>query len=138
VRSFSARRERRQQEFSRSPALRDRFPSLGEVRIELTFADETALPPSMQSYCYFPAARAFFRYACPCHACSGEFDVGSIVAAAADGSARGPRDLSETLSCAGVRAHGTESVPCPIKVAVRVHAIPQQAAAAAATAPRKR
>jgi hypothetical protein len=124
VRSFSARRERRQQDFSRSPALRDRFPGLAEVRIELSFADETALPPSMQSYCYFPAARAFFRYPCPCHACSGEFDVGAIIAAAAEDSARGPHDQSENLACAGVRAHGTDTVPCPIRAEIRVHTIP--------------
>jgi hypothetical protein len=58
-----------------SLTLRDAFPSIGAVHIELSFNDHEGPVPSPQRHSLYPAARAFFRFACPCADCDGEFDL---------------------------------------------------------------
>src|SRR6478735_9203005 len=73
-------RERMKMDFTRSAPLRQIYPQLAEVRVEFEFQDGTTRSPSPQAFSYFPAARGFFRYACPCHNCSGEFDLSDQIA----------------------------------------------------------
>ncbi len=46
-------------------------PRMAEVRIELSFTDGTAAPPSPQAFSITPQRARFFRYRCPCHGCDG-------------------------------------------------------------------
>jgi hypothetical protein len=114
-------RERLLQDFARSALLRQVYPQLAEVRVELEFRDGTAPSPSPQSFSYFPAARGFFRYACPCHSCSGEFDLTTFVAEAAANDATTPRTRRVDVSCTGQRARDLkERFACPIGARIRV------------------
>jgi len=122
-------RERLRQDFTRSAPLRQIHPNLAEVRVEIEFQDEAAeQAPSAQAFSYFPAARGFFRYACPCHSCSGHFDLSAHVAELAGTNMKKPRSRSVNVACAGERARGTQlREACGITAHVRVSAIPQPA-----------
>jgi hypothetical protein len=116
-------RERLAYDFTRAAPLRDLYPQLAEVRVEFEFQDGTLRAPSAQAFSYFPAARGFFRYACPCHSCSGEFDISSHVAELAKKADKPQRNRQLKLSCAGQRALDiNERVACPIGASVRVSA----------------
>ncbi len=112
------------QDFSRTAPLRELFPRLAEVRVNLQFQDQVSPPPSPQSFSYFPAARGFFRYSCPCHTCSGEFDLTSHVAELA--GKPGDREHTRRVSalCMGQRVlDKIEPVRCPIAVQVVLCAV---------------
>jgi len=97
------------------------FPQLGLVRMELAFADTTQPAPSAQSHTFYAAARAFFRFACPCYDCDGEFDLSSTVRELA--AAAGPRLREErgALLCQGVRTRDRASgAHCPIQLQYRI------------------
>lgn len=120
-------RDRLKQESLRAAPLRDQYPKVAEVRVELNFSDRVSPPPSSQSFSYFPAARGYFRYACPCHSCSGEFDISSHVAelAAKPGAQRRSREVN--MNCVGQRAPDrNESTACPIGAKVMVSIVPQE------------
>jgi hypothetical protein len=114
-------RERLKIDFTRAAQLREIYPQIAEVRVEFEFEDGTARTPSPQAYSYFPAARGFFRYACPCHTCSGEFDLSAHVAELAGKSGNPRRSRRVDVNCTGLRAleasvHGA----CPVCAHVRV------------------
>ncbi len=94
-------RERLAYDFTRAAPLRDLYPQLAEVRVEFEFQDGTLRAPSPQAFSYFPAARGFFRYACPCHSCSGEFDISSHVAELAAKADKPQRNRRLNLTCPG-------------------------------------
>lgn len=118
-------RDRLKQESLRAAPLRDQYPKVAEIRVELQFNDRISPPPSAQSFSYFPAARGYFRYACPCHSCTGEFDVSSYVAdlVAKPGVQRRSREVN--MHCLGQRAmdHNERSA-CPIGAQVLVSIVP--------------
>jgi len=121
-------RDRLRQDFTRSAPLRQIHPQLAEVRIELQFQDGAGQSPSAQAFSYFPAARGFFRYACPCHSCSGQFDLSEHVAELAGTNLKKPRTRSVDVACGGERARDAESrEACQIKARVVVSAIPRAA-----------
>jgi hypothetical protein len=129
VASPANNRERLKMDFTRSAPLRQIYPQLAEVRVEFEFQDGTTRSPSPQSFSYFPAARGFFRYACPCHNCSGEFDLSGCIAELAGASNGAQKTRRLNLSCTGQRAQViNERVACPIAARVRVSAIPRSAA----------
>ena len=118
-------RDRLRQDFSRAPTLRQIHPGLAEVRIELEFSGTVQTPPSAQSFSYFPAARGFFRFACPCHGCAGEFDLSTHVAELARGKGTGTRTKSVEIPCPGDRpAEANARTACPISARVRLSAVP--------------
>jgi hypothetical protein len=120
----ASNRDRLKQESTRAAPLRDIYPQLAEVHVEFEFKDGTTRSPSPQSFTYFPAAKGFFRYACPCHDCSGEFDISSHVAELAAKSDKSQRSRRVDVSCTGQRAHQVnERVACPICAKVRVSAV---------------
>jgi hypothetical protein len=121
-------RERLRQDFTRSAPLRQIHPHLAEVRVEIEFQDGAGQTPSAQAFSYFPAARGFFRYACPCHSCSGQFDLSNHVAELAGTNASKPRTRNVDVACGGERARDAESrEACQITARVRVSAIPRTA-----------
>jgi hypothetical protein len=119
-------RERLKLEFTRAAPLRDLYPQLAEVRVEFEFKDAVARAPSGQSFSYFPAARGFFRFACPCHSCSGEFDISAQVAELAKKPGASQRSRKLSLNCTGERAFDLSArVPCAISASVHVSATPR-------------
>jgi hypothetical protein len=55
--------------------MREAFPELAQMRIELTFVEAVARVPAAQSHVMHPPARAFFQFPCPYAACEGRFDL---------------------------------------------------------------
>jgi hypothetical protein len=119
------KRDRLKLESTRAAPLREIYPQLAELRVEFEFDDGTPLKPSAQVISYFPAARGFFRYSCPCHSCSGEFDLSELVAELAGKPGRTPRVRNLNVSCTGQRAREADTLSdCPICAQVRVSATP--------------
>lgn len=111
------RRGQMQTDRTRAPALRDAYPQLGTLRIELNFVDRSERSPSPQLHTFYPAARAFFRFTCPCAECDGDFDLGPAVNTLLNGS--GPATLTSEraasghLLCQGIHLRDREnSKPC--------------------------
>jgi hypothetical protein len=122
------RRYQRQYERDRSPAMRLAFPGLALLNVELTFADRNGTGPkepvpSSQSHAFYPPARAFFRFTCPCADCNGEFDLSASVAQLAAADGRGIRHVTANLQCNGVRARDRiTGAACPIELHCRIAA----------------
>ncbi len=119
------RRNRMQSDRARAQPLRDKFPHVGTVRIELKFDDRSEHSPSPQLHTLYPAARAFFRFACPCAECDGDFDLAPAVTALLNDAARSKRPADRTvrgqLQCQGVRLRDrVSSRPCPIELDYRL------------------
>lgn len=114
-------RDQRQADRNRAPPLREEFPELAQLRVELYFADSTRPAPSSQSHTLYPAARAYFRFACPCFDCNGEFDLGAEARALAAASGPRQRETRGALECVGVRSHDQRGgVRCPIQLQFRI------------------
>jgi len=100
------------------------YPQFAEVRVAFEFQDGGPRAPSPQSFSYFPAANGFFKYACPCHSCSGEFDLTGQVEELARKVGRAPRVRSLDLTCQGLRAEAADAHSnCPISVRVQLTAL---------------
>jgi hypothetical protein len=111
------RRNQREIDRGRAQPMRNAFPAVGMLRIELNFHDQRARAPSAQQHTLFPPAQAFFRFACPCSECDGEFDLTPAVTALLAGSARKPRNVTNSVRCQGVRLHGhPNSQACSIEL----------------------
>ena len=111
------------QELNKTAPLRELFPLLSELRVELDFDDGTATPPSLQTYNYFPPARTLFRYACPCKGCDGELGLHDYVAEAISAPDRQAPPRHITVACPGQRLQGSqERTPCPIRVSISIRA----------------
>jgi len=96
--------------FMREPAqrvaLRDAFPHIDRLRIELVFNDASACNPSPQLHTLYPAAAAQFRFSCPCGDCDGEFDLAGPVAALVESALSCLPTIASSsgqLCCQGVR-----------------------------------
>jgi len=106
--------------------LRTAYPEVSQLSIELAFADRTGTvakepAPSSQSHAFYPPARAFFRFTCPCADCNGEFDLSASVAQVAASSSRASR--SGTANCnalACARADRVTGASCPIELTCRI------------------
>lgn len=121
--SAAESRNAQKQELSRAASLRELYPQLSELRVELDFDDGTELPPSLQSYAYFPAARTLFRYACPCKGCDGELGLHDYVAEVVAAGTQRTRHRRITVACPGQRLQAShERTPCPIRVKVSISA----------------
>jgi hypothetical protein len=121
------RRVRLLSERARSASVRETFPHVGAIRIELRFDDRSENVLSPQLHTLYPAARAFFRFACPCAECDGDFDLAPIVHALLDDADRAAagRDLSVRgrVSCQGIRARDrANGRPCPVELSYRLTA----------------
>jgi len=104
--NFAAqRRELLLSERNRSAALRRAYPDVAQLRIELIFSDQSNHTPSPQRHTLYPAAPAFFRFACPCADCDADFDLMPVVAKLLDGASgrKRPETVSGQMSCHGVR-----------------------------------
>jgi hypothetical protein len=115
--SNELRRTQRDVDRGRALPMRAAFPAVGMLRIELNFHDQTVRAPSAQQHTLFPPAQAFFRFACPCSECDGEFDLTPAVSILLAGSARKARNSASSLHCQGVRLRGhPNGQPCSIEL----------------------
>ncbi|HWL64288.1 MAG TPA: hypothetical protein VNQ32_15940 [Steroidobacteraceae bacterium] len=116
-------RKLQKQELNRATPLRELFPQVSELHVELDFDDGSTLPPSQQNYSYFPGARTLFRYACPCKGCDGELGLHDYVAEVATAGARRAQQKQVTVACPGQRLQAShERTPCPIRVRINISA----------------
>jgi hypothetical protein len=117
-------RERLMNERTRSAPLREVFPNVGQLRIELVFNDASAFVPSPQLHTLYPAASAFFRFACPCADCDGDFDLSGAVASLLEASAGRRRieaSSSGRMDCPGVRLRDMAGQKiCPMQLSFRL------------------
>jgi hypothetical protein len=118
-------RERLMNERTRSAPLREVFPNVDQLRIELVFNDASAFVPSPQLHTLYPAASAFFRFACPCADCDGDFDLTDAVASLLLESAAGRRrsDVSSAgrMDCQGIRLRDMAGQKvCPMQLSFRL------------------
>jgi len=123
------RRDQMLRQRMQTPALRQVFPEVGHLRIELSFDDVIAHRPSPQQHTLFPAAAAFFRFVCPCTDCDGDFDLKPAVTALLKNATWRKHDsitASGKLSCDGVRIRdrGTEHKACSIQLNYKLIATP--------------
>jgi hypothetical protein len=108
-----------------APALRDSYPQVTMLHLEMRFEDRDGKTPSPQQHTLYPAARAFFRFACPCADCDGDFDLGPAVATLVgelDDSGRSTAStVSGRLPCEGWHARERPSSrPCAIELHYRL------------------
>ncbi|MGH9646691.1 MAG: hypothetical protein ACRD4E_07745 [Bryobacteraceae bacterium] len=114
------RAERLRREHAAARALRVAFPTVQQLRIELSFEGAATSTPAAQSHVLHPAARAFFEFRCPYADCDGVFDLTSAVNTALankTGKTRG------TLQCSGQRPeqHGARK-PCNLMLSYAITA----------------
>jgi hypothetical protein len=107
----------------KASSVRDAFPQVALIRIELDFVGGLNRP-SPQTFLLYPAAHAFFRFACPCADCDGDFNLTSDVTdlMAVKPAAKAPgRSSAGKGSCHGMRGRDTEhSQPCGIGVNFKI------------------
>lgn len=118
------RREQMLYERARSVVMRQAFPQIEQLRIELAFADTRSLPLSPQVHTLYSAAAAFFRFACPCADCDGDFDLAQAVTALAKSGVVTSRGR---LACNGTRRDRPPgSTACAIRLEYRLTSIQAQ------------
>jgi hypothetical protein len=94
------RREIWQRDRSQSDPLRAAHPQAEQVKVDMTFDDESTQPPSSQIHLLHPPAKAFFRFPCPYAGCDGEYDLGPAINGALSSHRR---ETSGKLVCEGLR-----------------------------------
>jgi len=114
-------------ERARAAAMRDLYPDVEQLKIALVFDDGSLRTPSPQSHTFFPAARAFFRFTCPCTDCDGDFDLREPVRALVTSAPAGKRGTARTakgkVRCEGIRLRDrVGSRPCDMTVDYRLAA----------------
>jgi hypothetical protein len=99
----STRRDQLIKERTQAAPLRQAFPRIEQVRIELSFSDTRGRAHSPQVHTLYPSARAFFRFVCTCADCDGDYDLGGAVTALLNSTLNGSRSARGTLTCDGAR-----------------------------------
>lgn len=117
-----ARRERLRRSRATALALREVFPSVQQLRLDLCFRGPGATTPATQSHTLHPAARAFFEFPCPYADCDGEFDLGAAVGAAVADPAHRTEGELECRGKRAVRLGATEH--CRLSLAYTVTVLP--------------
>jgi hypothetical protein len=121
------RQAQMQSDFAAAGPMRDRFPQLGELHVDLAFASRIDPSPSAQSFTLYPAARAFFKYRCPCTDCDGMTDLGAAVKELAASAIQTPGRSSGQLVCPGTRlANSAFSQSCSMLVKYQLRAVPRR------------
>jgi hypothetical protein len=107
------RAERLRRDRAATLALRQAFPAVQQLRLELKFEGAANMPAS-QSHVLHPPAHAFFAFPCPHADCDGQFDLTSAVHAMLADQAAGAKGV---LECPGQRLDRRASrVPCELQL----------------------
>jgi len=100
----AASRQERMDQLRRDRAtaqlLREAFPTVQQLRIELKFEGPNSNAPTPQSHVLHPPARAFFEFPCAYWDCDGQFDLTDAVKAALVGATHRAEGV---LECRGSR-----------------------------------
>ena len=96
--------EHRRQAYMSAPALREQFPHVEQIVLELAFTDQGGLNSySAQVHTFSPAATAYFEFPCPSSVCTGGgFDLSRVVSSLI---ARGGKETSGRLDCQGQQSY---------------------------------
>ena len=114
------RRDRLLRDRAMARALRDVYPGIGQLRLELRFHGSAASDPGPQAHTLPAPARAFFSFPCPYADCDGHFDLGTAAHAAV--SAATHRAAGE-LHCAGSRSVGAgDKKACQVQLTYTITA----------------
>ena len=114
------RRDRLRSSRNTALVLREAFPAVQQLRLDLLFRSPGPSTPAMQSHTLHAAARAFFEFPCPYADCDGQFDLSTAVRAALANPKH--RETGE-LECLGKRAVGVgESELCGLHLTYTVAA----------------
>jgi hypothetical protein len=117
--SFRHQVERWRRAHAEARALRERFPSVEQIVLELTFTDSQALGTySPQRHSFLPPANAFFGIPCPRTLClDGGFELDAVVV---DMLKRGADKVEGTVECPGhINVVGADRAPCALRVDYR-------------------
>lgn len=116
------RAERLRRERAATPTLREAFPAVQQLRLELKFEGAAPNIPAAQSHVLHPPAQAFFAFPCPHADCDGQFDL-----AAAANAVLGNPAAAETegaLKCSGQRLDRRASrIPCELHLHYRLSVV---------------
>jgi hypothetical protein len=125
--SAAARQERTEQlrrDRAAARMLRVAFPTVQQLRIELTFDAPGSSVPAPQSHVLYPPAAAFFQYPCPYWDCDGQFDLGGAVTAALT---KATHRAEGVLECQGSRMGDRSSTrTCLLRLVYKVTATVEQ------------
>jgi hypothetical protein len=120
--AYKQERDTRRRAYMNAPSLREKFPHVEQVALELIFADPTGVGKhSPQIHTFGPAARAYFEVACPCSAClSGGFDLSAVIS---NMLSHRRTAVSGKSSCDGWQDRGRVGEHrCPLELSYRVTA----------------
>lgn len=118
--SFRQQHERWRRAYTEASSLREQFPNVVELVLEIAFTDVKSLGIySPQLHRFSPGAKAFFGLACPRTLClNGGFDLDAIVR---DLRARGATEATGYLGCQGaIQAAGAEHASCLLRLDYRL------------------
>jgi hypothetical protein len=114
------RRDRLRRDRAAALALREVFPAVQQLRLDLSFQGAGSTAPATQSHILHAAAQAFFKFPCPYADCDGYFDLGAAIEAAAADPAQ---PTMGTLECPGKRAVRVGAKePCQLRLIYTVTA----------------
>jgi hypothetical protein len=118
--TYRHEREERHRAYLNTGLLRDEFPRIEQLTLQLMFTDASGMSSySSQMRSFAPAATAFFEIPCPSTACmGGGFDLGSVIWKL---SGRAGHETAGRLDCQG-RDSTDERDPhyCPVQLHYRV------------------
>jgi len=105
IEAYKHERETRRRAYISAPSLKDQFPAVQQLLLELTFVDPNASSQhSPQTHIFGPTAKAYFEVACPFSSCTGGgFDLSAVVA---DLLSHGARSADGKLVCRGWQDRG--------------------------------
>jgi hypothetical protein len=116
------RLDRRRRDRAAARAVREAYPGVQRLRLDLHF-DGAKNVPASQSHELHPPAQAFFEFPCPFADCDGQFDLHDAVGAALSD---GKRQAHGEMHCTGDRARDHASKqPCGLRLFYEITALYQ-------------
>lgn len=109
-------REQWRRDRAAARTLRETYPSVTCVHVQLSFEQPAGPPPAAQAHVLHPPARAFFEFPCPYANCGGKFDLSTparrTIERAVAQIASASR-ITGKVECTGERATGSGTKqPC--------------------------
>jgi hypothetical protein len=118
------RAERLRRDRAAKLPLREAFPAVQQLRLELKFEGRATNIPAAQSHVLHPPARAFFEFPCPYADCDGQFDLTVAVNTMLADRVPGTEGV---LKCSGQRLDRHASrIPCELQLHYAFTAIYQR------------
>lgn len=113
------RADRLRRERAATQTLRDAFPAVQQLRLELKFEGAAPNVPAAQSHVLHPPAQAYFAFPCPHADCDGQFDLTAAANAVLTNQA--VPEAEGALKCSGQRLDRRVSrVPCELHLHYRL------------------